>query len=200
MKITEQKHLAILLAAEREFITFGYHQARMDRIAESAKVSKRTVYSHFESKEKLFKEIFKQLLEKMSEPASYPYSPSIAIEEQLYCIAQAEVALLCSAEFIELANVIFIELARMPTLKSQMVDALPGCEETLIIWLDAAEKDNKIRVDDKLFAAQQFIFAIKSFVFYPQLFGWQTPDKERIEFILKENISMFLARYAVKNK
>ncbi|MDX1737160.1 MAG: TetR/AcrR family transcriptional regulator [Alphaproteobacteria bacterium] len=51
---SEQKRAAILEAASNVFLTKGFETASMDEIASIAGVSKRTVYSHFQSKEKLY--------------------------------------------------------------------------------------------------------------------------------------------------
>ena len=48
------KRAAVIEAATEEFLTYGYFGTSMDRIAEAANVSKRTVYDHFPSKEDLF--------------------------------------------------------------------------------------------------------------------------------------------------
>ena len=48
---TSKKRLAVLDGAVRVFIESGYEASSMDRIAEEAGVSKRTVYNHFASKE-----------------------------------------------------------------------------------------------------------------------------------------------------
>ena len=55
---TSQKRHEILDAAIREFQAVGYDNTSMDRIAESAGASKRTVYNHFASKELLFQAAF----------------------------------------------------------------------------------------------------------------------------------------------
>jgi len=47
----------ILAAAEDVFLHAGFLGANMDAIAESASVSKQTVYAHFQSKEALFLEV-----------------------------------------------------------------------------------------------------------------------------------------------
>lgn len=182
-------------AAHQEFKCNGYQGASMDRIAELAHVSKRTVYHHFDSKLTLFKAILSQLINRMEASTELTYQRDQALFDQLWIIAQREVALLRSEEFIELASVAFIELARMPELKAEITACLPGCEDTLKVWLQAAHEDNRLEINDLDLAAQQFIFSIKSFVFYPQLFGWNLPNDERLEFILRQNITMFLGHY-----
>src|SRR5580692_11123414 len=50
----ERKRAAIVAAARQAFLENGYTQASMDRIAESAQVSVKTIYRHFENKDELF--------------------------------------------------------------------------------------------------------------------------------------------------
>lgn len=51
------KRQSILDAAERHFLTDGYERTSLDSIADSAGVSKLTVYSHFKGKESLFHDV-----------------------------------------------------------------------------------------------------------------------------------------------
>src|SRR6202162_468481 len=50
----ERTRAAIVSAAQQAFLENGYAQASMDRIAESAAVSVKTIYRHFENKDELF--------------------------------------------------------------------------------------------------------------------------------------------------
>jgi len=51
---SELKREAIIEAARRAFEEFGVQGTSMDKLAEMAGVSKRTVYNHFASKEELY--------------------------------------------------------------------------------------------------------------------------------------------------
>ena len=55
------KEKDIIEAAVEVFAQRGYHNAKIAEIAKAADVSTGTVYLYFESKEKILKEIFKQL-------------------------------------------------------------------------------------------------------------------------------------------
>jgi TetR/AcrR family transcriptional regulator of autoinduction and epiphytic fitness len=61
--LSSEKSEAILLGAMQEFLANGYAATSMDRVAKTAKVSKATVYSHFQDKESLFIAIIKYLVE-----------------------------------------------------------------------------------------------------------------------------------------
>jgi len=52
--LMERKRAAIVAAARQAFLENGYAEASMDRIAESAAVSVKTIYRHFENKDELF--------------------------------------------------------------------------------------------------------------------------------------------------
>lgn len=53
---SDSKHAAIMSAAACLFMSIGYERTSMDAIASRAGVSKQTVYSHFSSKEELFRQ------------------------------------------------------------------------------------------------------------------------------------------------
>ena len=52
--LMERKRTAIVAAARQVFLENGYAQASMDQIAQSAGVSVKTIYRHFENKDELF--------------------------------------------------------------------------------------------------------------------------------------------------
>jgi AcrR family transcriptional regulator len=54
LALMERKRGAIVAAARQTFLENGYGQASMDRIAESATVSVKTIYRHFKNKDELF--------------------------------------------------------------------------------------------------------------------------------------------------
>lgn len=61
----------ILLAAGDEFSEFGLAGARIDRIADRAKVNKRSIYVHFGPKEELFDLVVARTLSAMSEDVPF---------------------------------------------------------------------------------------------------------------------------------
>jgi TetR/AcrR family transcriptional regulator, regulator of autoinduction and epiphytic fitness len=61
--LSPEKTAAILEGGMQQFLTHGYAATSMDRVAIAAKVSKATVYSHFQDKETLFIALIQQLVE-----------------------------------------------------------------------------------------------------------------------------------------
>ena len=50
----------ILEAAKKRFQRFGYKKTSLDEICTDLKISKKTIYQHFENKENLFTSLFVQ--------------------------------------------------------------------------------------------------------------------------------------------
>lgn len=77
----------ILSAAKDVFLAHGFERASMDLIAEKADTTKRTLYAHFESKEKLFLAIVdytrELLAARLKFPADYGDDPEHALV--LFC-------------------------------------------------------------------------------------------------------------------
>ncbi len=61
-KLSDEKVDAILAGAMQEFLAHGYAATTMDRVTAAAGVSKTTIYSHFQDKERLFTALIQQLI------------------------------------------------------------------------------------------------------------------------------------------
>ncbi|MFC0038282.1 TetR/AcrR family transcriptional regulator [Actinomadura rayongensis] len=77
----------ILLTAKEVFLEAGYERASMDTVASRAGTSKRSLYAHFESKEKLFLavlDLVRELyLDRLRTPDAYADDPAEAVA--LFC-------------------------------------------------------------------------------------------------------------------
>lgn len=66
----------ILRTAKDVFLEFGFERASMDEVASRAETSKRSLYAHFESKEKLFLDVIEfvrgLVLLRLKSPQDYP--------------------------------------------------------------------------------------------------------------------------------
>ena len=62
-QLSPEKTEAILEGGMQEFLAHGYAATSMDRVALAAKVSKATVYSHFQDKENLFIALIQRMVE-----------------------------------------------------------------------------------------------------------------------------------------
>ena len=91
MALSEIKRKQIIKAATSEFLKQGFQGCGMDRIAQCANVSKRTIYNHFTSKEELFLSILEHLGTDEHPVFDHEFSTQQPIEQQLIEIARIEV-------------------------------------------------------------------------------------------------------------
>jgi AcrR family transcriptional regulator len=104
----------ILHAAKNVFLEVGFERASMDVIAARAQTSKRTLYAHFESKEKLYLAIVELVremyLSKLKMPGEYSDDPAEALVT--FCGRYLEGLLFCWT--IRMCRMITGEAERFP--------------------------------------------------------------------------------------
>lgn len=193
--LRERKRAAILAAALAEFEARGYRETSMDRIAETARVSKRTVYNHFASKESLFEEIAGELVERVQHVGDHPYDPAVPVDVQLRDIGAQVLDMLAAPSFQTLARVTLAELMRSPDLARQTYGLFRARQTGVAAWLRAAAAAGRLRIDDPVWAADQFLGLINAFALWPQLLGGQpVPDAAARERILDTSVTLFLGQ------
>lgn len=195
MKLSDKKRLQILDAAEQLFYDFGVEQTSMDQLAQVAGVSKRTVYNHFANKEELFQAIIGRMFSQLSEGAAVTFDPALPIGDQLTHIAQCEAKLMSSQPFLRVAKIGFMQLLKDPALAQALTQQKIGCLSYLKGFLQAATDAGVLRIENPLFASQQFAYQLKAFIFYPQLYQLAEVTETERDFAIKETVAMFLARY-----
>ncbi|PCK32822.1 TetR/AcrR family transcriptional regulator [Pseudoalteromonas piscicida] len=196
MKQSEKKRRQILQATETLFAQHGVQNTSMDLVAKEAEVSKRTIYNHFETKELLLYSVLEHMMLQIDQGDIYQFQSDKSIEQQLQDIAHSEVRLLTSEPFIRVARVAFIELLQTPTLASHFNNNKIGCMRYLEQFLAEAVENQVLEIEHIGFAAQQFLYQLKSFAFYPKLYGFELADAQSPEFIVEQTVRLFLARYS----
>ena len=194
-RLTDRKRAAILSAAVTEFRSFGFAATRMDRIAATAGVSKRTVYNHFASKDELFTAIMWQLWDASQAVETVAYCASQPLRAQLLRFTRQKMHLMSDASFIDLSRVAIAELVHAPERARAMMDKLAEKEEGLAAWIRAAQADGRLKADvapgD---AAHQLQGMLKAFAFWPQVTLGQAPLAPAAQQRLMEDcVDMFLA-------
>jgi TetR/AcrR family transcriptional regulator of autoinduction and epiphytic fitness len=170
----------------------------MDRIAERAKVSKRTVYNHFSSKDELFKAISLRLLDRARQVTVYPFNHADSLEHQLGEIGRREIELVTAEDFTGLSRVMVAECIRSPELASNVFAEMREGESGIARWIREASDAGRLRVDDPLMAAEQFTALIKAFVFWPQLVAnAPAPSELAGRAVVESAVRIFLDHYRV---
>ncbi len=114
----------ILWKAKDVFLDMGFERASMDLVAERAKTSKRSLYAHFESKEKLFLAVIELVrglfLTRLKQPADYSEKPAEALV--LFCGQYLQTMLYGPS--VQMCRISMAESERFPEQSAMYFDVL----------------------------------------------------------------------------
>ena len=114
----------ILWAAKDVFLEMGFERASMDVVAGRAETSKRSLYAHFENKEKLFLAVIELVrglfLTSLKMPGDYSEKPAEALV--MFCGRYLEIVLY--EKSIQMCRVSMAETSRFPEGAAQYFDVL----------------------------------------------------------------------------
>lgn len=196
--LSQRKRDAVLEAAAEAFRSNGYQETSMDRVAEMAQVSKRTVYKHFPSKEDLFRAIAHELVLQQHYSLEADYRPKQRLRSQLIRIATQEVELFSSEEYLATSRVLLGEALRSPELVSKVFDGVPGNSGAIPRWVEAACADGRLKVKDQALAATQLLSMIKGVLFWPRALSMcPAIDRKERARVIAAAVDMFLHHYEV---
>ena len=190
------KRAAVVEAATEEFLTYGFSGTSMDRIAEAANVSKRTVYDHFPSKEDLFQAISNEILKRIGEMPSQEYDKEKPVEEQLLEIGNNFADRITDESFIKLSRVVIGRFIQTSDTAHKTAMAHAQLRQNMIAFFKAGKRDGKLNISNPEQAATQFAGLIKEIAFWPAITAGQAPisSRERKE-VVKSAVEIFLAHY-----
>lgn len=188
------KRETILEAAIAAFRDDGYECTSMDRIAERACASKRTVYNHFGSKEALFQAVVERLFEAARALKQVEWTPDRSLEDQLTDFARAKTLIAEDEASRCLARVVLGVFVKQPELIQEVLARAAEDENALVVWLRRADQAGHLSVPDPELAAHMFWAMAGGALFWPQLLEGAIAPAER-DRIMHEVVQTFLARY-----
>ena len=195
---TELKREAIISGALAAFQQYGVADSSMDKIAELAQVSKRTVYNHFESKEVLVAEIIISEWQNRIVTYDVSYNANTDIKAQLITLAANEVELMADVKMLELSRVAIAHFLFAPnSLQMQMAKIFEE-ETALKRWIKSAMADGKLKQLDINMASNQITGLLKAEALWPQILRQASPlSVEERERLVEMSVDMFLSYYLV---
>jgi TetR/AcrR family transcriptional regulator of autoinduction and epiphytic fitness len=191
---TSAKRKSILAAAIRAFRDEGYDNASMDRIAESAGASKRTVYNHFPSKDELFQAVIDQFGQEMHSLKLIPFDAARSLEEQLSEFVDAELAVVNDPTWMGFIKVLLTVFIRDPELARKAMSRHARSEDSVTAWMRAAALDGKLSIEDPSMAARVFSAMMGGAFTWPAVYQGGL-DPQIIPALKKELVETFLCRY-----
>ncbi len=195
------KRDAIVSAAAELFLDRGFGTVSMDTIAAKAGVSKRTVYSHFESKENLFQGIMSDICacsafadRQFEEDSGVPLEPPEIVLTQL---GMAFMGILGCAEGSALYRVVMAEGVNFPELVRTFYEFGPeSLSRKLAAYLEDQTKKGVLKVEDTRQAAYQFIGMLTTPIMLEITIGIRGPVSEKeLADIVDGSVTMFLQAF-----
>jgi TetR/AcrR family transcriptional regulator of autoinduction and epiphytic fitness len=190
---TGAKRQIILEGAIKVFTEKGFDASSMDKIAEVAGVSKRTVYNHFESKERLFQAIVEGFLKQRDGVRPIKYSKTLPLTEQLKEFAKAELFLIDDPIRRSLSklltSVFLMDIDFGKRTRSQYTP-----HQDFVVWLNAAKNNKKLKFKSAELTAQIFYGLVEGCLTWAALFT-DGESLKSINPLLDEIASVFLSRY-----
>ncbi|AOX20782.1 TetR/AcrR family transcriptional regulator [Kozakia baliensis] len=194
------KREQILRGAESVFLEHGYEGASMSQIAQRAKVSKGTLYNHFENKADLFGALVEELSRcKLSTLFQRVDSMEGDCKEVLSDIAERFIRMLLSPSGLRLYRIIVSEAPHFPNLAD--VFWQHGFGRTLNIikkCLDYWVEHGDLAIDDSVFAAEQFSALCQTRLVHRRRFELPVDcSDDQIRFIAQSVGTAFMKLYGV---
>lgn len=193
-----EKRAAILRAAKHLFTTQGFEGTSMDAIANAAGVSKLTVYSHYQDKERLFTAAVECVCQELMPPEIFNADLKGPIRRQLLTIARAFFELVTSEEALAIHRTIVANARQSPRLAELFWEAGPRRTQ---VGLESFLRDEvaagKLDIPDIHRATSQFYCLLKGECHARMEFGCgERPTQREIDEHLGATVDLFLRAYA----
>lgn len=192
-KVSLDKRTNILESAVRVFSEKGFDGASMDKIAEEAKVSKITIYKHFQNKESLFLAIVSEYLKENKNIKPIAYAKDQPLEVQLQAFIQAELFRVTDEKQRGLSRLFTSVYLYKADLVQDTMQKNPFFID-FMTWLKEAKKDQRLNYTTEVLAAQMFYGLIHGCLTWNALLT-DGASLQQADMLCDEIIATFLARY-----
>lgn len=184
---------ALLEAAASEFLTFGYTDANLGRIALAGQTTKPTLYRRFPSKELLFEAVLTHISRDFEFDLGFLLVDR-PTQELLYKLAQLFYDTLGTPRVMAMSRLGAHESVRFPELISNFREqVMSGFMSQLAGWFDQLNSRGTLQIPNTLEAA--IIFTTLTGRTHERLMGVQLAPGQ-VEPHLREIVRFFLAGYA----
>jgi TetR/AcrR family transcriptional regulator, mexJK operon transcriptional repressor len=197
-----KKRQAILEAAAELFPLHGFAGVSMMDIAEKAKVSKLTLYSHFTDKDDLFAQSVADCCAKQLPHSVFQLAPGLSLEQALVTIGNGFLELIMDDKAITLHRMMITRSGI--DLEHAQLYFKAGPERVMAEMQDLlvkAHKSRALEIDSPQHAAEHFFCLLKGVSHMRVLMGMiEAPDKTKREKHVKEVVALFIRAFQPKTE
>lgn len=190
----------VIESASQQFLEQGFDRASMESVALNSGVSKMTLYNYFPSKSILLEACVgcrtDAMFEAFHEHKLDPTQP----EQGLALIGQQFLALMRAEDVIRMHRMLYGLATLHPEVCAGYFKAGPERVNALVReFLTASVAAGHLHIDDIAMACDQFLSLFLGRPHLRATLGMGLPDAAHDQRLVKENVLLFLARYAVRS-
>ncbi len=192
-----EKRQAILQAAAELFPQKGFSGVSMMEIAEKAKVSKLTLYSHFNDKDDLFTQSVIDCCEQQLPASSFTLAPGLSIEQALTAIGTGFLDLVMDPRAISLHRMMVAQTGLDTEHADLFFKAGPArMLREMQSFIETANRERALQVAEPKLAAEHFFCLLKGLVYMRVLMALcAPPEKQQRDSHVREVVALFLRAY-----
>ncbi|MTI10370.1 TetR/AcrR family transcriptional regulator [Curvivirga aplysinae] len=199
---SEEKQLQIINAAKKVFLEKGFDIASMDMIAAEAGVSKRTVYSHYQSKENLFASIMNDLctskrgdiIDETEMDACDLLPKDKSAEETLTIFGNTFLTYIYDPEVLAMLRIMIGQADKFPEIGESFYNQGPVMTQNMLTaYFEHTNGTGETKFKDTCIAAKSFISSLLGPTHLQCMFGGKSPSEEEISTHVDKVTSLFLS-------
>lgn len=189
----DEKVAQIITAATQEFLKKGIDAASMHNIAETAGVSKRTLYKYFCNKDVLYSALIDELLDSVSDMYPFEYCTDTPIRQQLEHIVEHKIQITLSASFLNMSKIVIGEILKSRQPSEQQMERMYNSEVMFVHWINAAKQDKTIASSmESQMMAEQFHAILKGQIFFPVILHFVDVNSIDLQAVKKRTVDFFM--------
>ncbi|GAP76272.1 transcriptional regulator, TetR family [Pseudoalteromonas sp. SW0106-04] len=190
--MSSNKQQAVITAAIALFAQHGLAGTTMEAVAGKAKVSKRTLYKYYSSKEHLFDGVVDLLIERIRPLQENHFCAQTPIKEQLQAQAHVGLQLTQDKDYLTLSRIVMIESLRSKKRAAKLQERFQSFEQGLHSWFYEAQQQGALGETPAEIAAAVFHGGMKKLAYWEQLIKWKPPvEKEKLDQLVELTCRMF---------
>jgi TetR/AcrR family transcriptional repressor of mexJK operon len=179
------------------FLKNGYANTSMDAIAEHARVTKQTVYSHYHSKDELFAHMITALCEKHPPFTSLVKNSEQPVDTLLYEIGVNFLDMLTNKDVLAATRLVIAEAHHHPKLAERYYEN--GTQRMIAMlaeFLDVQNKRDELAIADTASAASYFFALLRGRYYLRLLLGVKPiPSEQEKKLHIRETVAIFMRIY-----
>lgn len=189
-----ERRQTILDAAAELFFEQGFAATSMDAVVTKAGGSKRTLYSHFSSKEELFSAVVTEVAKNLDRAVPKVNSNGATLAESLEQYGLSYLAAALAPDTLALVRCVLAEGKRFPELADRFLELGPQkVANHLAEYLTEYAERSGLPISDPYCSAVQFIGMLRGELHFEALAGKSVdPKGERARKAVKHAVDLFI--------